>query len=96
MGIPHRESYVRYTPDMQTLKETCPHTRVYHSLDHDNFYCCECKQGMGQAFYDAMVAVKAVSAGIWKENGASGLAGAHVTVVLVEKALAHLDTRQHE
>lgn len=81
---------------MAQPKPLCPHTKVYHSLEHDNFYCCECKQGMGLAFYDAMVAVQAISAGIWRENGACGLASAAVGVHLVEKALTHLDMTRHE
>lgn len=68
----------------------CNHTSVYFSKEHDNFYCCSCKQGMGQTFYDAMIALDAVSVGIWRENNACGLAGSAVTVHLVEKALIHL------
>ena len=34
---------------------SCGHPRVYFNVEHDNFYCCKCNQGMGNEFYHAHI-----------------------------------------
>lgn len=36
----------------QNEDRACQHKRVYFSAEHSNFYCSDCRKGMGQHFFN--------------------------------------------
>jgi hypothetical protein len=75
------------TPTSSPAGGACAHESATYSKEHDNYYCDQCKQGMGQAYYSARIML---------ESSGNAVRVLNESVATLKARIAELEARRSD